>query len=106
MLCALGETLSINGYFNQENHISYYSFFLVGFLVLFIVNPFHVLYKEFRYEMLYSLWLTVISPFGEVRFKDFFLGDVLTSMVKPLVDVAFIGCYFSSDAWKDTQSDH
>lgn len=32
----------------------------------------------------------MIAPFGYVRFKDFFLGDILTSMVKPLIDIYFI----------------
>lgn len=36
-----------------------------------------------------------------VRFKEFFLGDILTSMVRPLIDVYFIGCFFTSDEWKD-----
>lgn len=97
MACALGEILSINGYINSEKHISYYALTLVSIFTLLTINPFNCFYRKFRLELLYSLWLTVISPFGEVRFKDFFLGDVLTSAVKPLADVAFIGCYFTTD---------
>lgn len=70
-----------------------------------LLNPFNFCYRTFRLELLYSLWLTVISPFGEVRFKDFFLGDVLTSAVKPLVDIAFISCYFTTDQWKNPASE-
>lgn len=34
-----------------------------------------------------------------MRFKDFFVGDVLTSMVRPLHDVYFTGCFFLTDEW-------
>ena len=45
--------------------------------------------------------MTVIAPFGLVRFKDFFLGDVLTSLVKPIVDISFITCFYTTSAWHD-----
>ena len=32
----------------------------------------------------------MISPFGTVRFKDFFLADVITSMSTPLADIGLI----------------
>ena len=68
--------------------------FLVAMLLL-LINPFHFGHKKFRYELLYSLYNTLVAPFGYVRFKDFFLGDILTSLVKPLVDMMFISCYFT-----------
>lgn len=42
------------------------------------------------------------SPFGEVTFFTSFVGDVLTSMVKPLVDFGFSICYFLSGEWRQT----
>ena len=65
------------------------------------MNPLDVMERAFRYELLYSLFHNLIAPFGLVRFKEFFLGDILTSMVRPLIDVYFIGCFYSSDEWKD-----
>lgn len=35
-----------------------------------------------------------------VRFKDFFLGDILTSMTRPLIDAYFMGCFFKEGEWK------
>jgi glucan phosphoethanolaminetransferase (alkaline phosphatase superfamily) len=43
----------------------------------------------------------VISPFGLVRFRHFFLADVLTSLVQPLRDLGFIGCFFFQGGWKE-----
>lgn len=50
-----------------------------------------------------SLWSTiyniVISPFGRVRFRHFYVADVLTSLVKPLFQLVFSLCFYISGAW-------
>lgn len=38
----------------------------------------------------------LIAPFGRVRFKDFFMADVITSAGEPLKDVAFIIYYLKN----------
>ena len=38
----------------------------------------------------------LISPFGKVRFRHFFLADVLTSMVSSIQNTAVIMCYFKT----------
>lgn len=40
-----------------------------------------------RRFVLKSLWHIVRAPFGRVRFFDSFLADILTSMVKPILDL-------------------
>ncbi|CAN0493514.1 unnamed protein product, partial [Ectocarpus sp. 8 AP-2014] len=39
---------------------------------------------------------TIISPFGQVRFLEGYVGDILTSVVRVLIDVAFAFLYFLS----------
>jgi hypothetical protein len=56
--------------------------------------PFHVFYLKARKELLVVLWNIVISPFGIVRFKHFFLADIITSFVTPLKDIGTISCFF------------
>lgn len=34
-----------------------------------------------------------------VRFRHFFLADVITSLVLPLKDVGYIGCFFIQGGW-------
>jgi len=75
---------------------------LTASYALLLLMPFKKFYSSFRLELLFTAFQTLIAPFGTVRFKDFFFGDVLTSLVKPLVDVAFISCFFSSDSWLDS----
>jgi hypothetical protein len=52
-----------------------------------------------RKELLVVLWHIVISPFGLVKFKHFFLADILTSFVVPLKDVGTMACFFASSVW-------
>jgi hypothetical protein len=42
---------------------------------------------------------TLIAPFGRVRFRDAFFADVLTSLIKPLVDLEYIICLYSTGSW-------
>lgn len=64
--------------------------------------PFHCFYKRARKELLVVLWHIVISPFGLVKFKHFFLADILTSFVVPLKDVGNMVCFFASKLWLDS----
>ena len=102
MVCAFLYILSIKGYiyrFGQDGHAAGYSIIMVSIMTLMLVNPFSFLYKEFRINLLYVLYQNIISPFGIVGFKEFFIGDILTSMVKPLIDFYVVGCFFLTDAW-------
>ena len=72
---------------------------MISFLTLMLINPFNCFYKAFRFNTLNVLYQNIISPFGIVGFKEFFLGDILTSMVKPLIDFYVVGCFFLTDAW-------
>lgn len=37
-----------------------------------------------------------------MRFKHFFLADILTSFVNPFKDLGFMGCYYFRGLWKDS----
>lgn len=44
-------------------------------------------YRRARYQLLITLKEIFLSPFGRVRFRDFFFADVITSMAEPLKDI-------------------
>ena len=96
IISALLEVLAIKRYINSfdNGNKSGFAFILIIIHAILLFNPFKYLYRAFRFELLYSLAHNIIAPFGLVRFKDFFLGDVLTSLVKPLIDVYFVMCFF------------
>ena len=81
------------------------AFTLIVFIVFFglCFAPFHCFYMRARKELLVVLYNIFISPFGLVRFKHFFLADVITSFVNPLKDIGFILFYFFSGYWLDSQ---
>jgi hypothetical protein len=58
--------------------------FIVFIILCFL--PMHVFYMKSRLELLKTLGHIVIAPFGPVKFKDFFLADILTSMVPTIRD--------------------
>ena len=48
----------------------------------------------------------VISPFGSVRFRDFFFTDVVTSIGHSLQDMLLIFVYFNEGHWHDKDPVH
>jgi hypothetical protein len=74
------------------------------FLIFFTLclSPFHCFYKRARKELLRVLYNIVISPMGLVKFKHFFLADILTSFVVPLKDVGYMLCFLFSSLFLDS----
>jgi hypothetical protein len=44
----------------------------------------------------------VTAPFHPVFFRDFFVGDQLTSLVPFVIDMVDTLCFFTADAWTGT----
>ena len=74
-----------------------YATFTLICLLLFIFmcfQPFHLLFRRDRLSLAKTLGHIIISPFGLVRFRHFFLADVLTSIITPLQFNMIFYCYF------------
>ncbi len=74
--------------------MSIFSMLLFAFILLSFFNPFRCCYRSVRGSLFSALAHILIAPFGLVRFRHFFLADVLTSFVKPLVDIRYCLCFF------------
>lgn len=46
-----------------------------------------------------ALAKVIVAPFSEVTFFQSFVADILTSMVRPIVDITFSFCFFFSGEW-------
>jgi len=57
--------------------------------ILFWLNPLNVLYRHARFDFLKIILNIVISPFGKVSFKYFFVADIITSMGTVLKDCIY-----------------
>lgn len=74
---------------------------LITIFIILCLLPLHVFYLRTRQELMRVLFNIFLSPFGIVKFKHFFLADILTSMVYPLKDIGSMVCFFASGAWLD-----
>jgi len=81
-----------------------YPLILTVIMLCVLLCPFNLFYRNARWFLLKVLVSVMISPLGEVRFVDFYLGDVLTSMVKTLVDLQYTTCYYFSGDFIHTET--
>ena len=83
-------TLSFNFFLNQ-----YYLFSLIlnCFIILFFFLPIHFMFYSFRKGLIKTL-INNFFPIGKnsVRFKDFLLGEILTSLNKPFISLFLSYC--------------
>jgi hypothetical protein len=87
-----------------EKTVAAFSLGVLIFFIIFCIQPFKFFYRRARLSLVITLWQIVISPFGQVKFRHFFLADILTSMTQPLRDLGYISCFFFQGSWLD-QSD-
>ena len=62
--------------------------------------PVHCFYFRGRVQLAKTLWHILISPFGKVRFRHFFLADIITSMTGPLQHLFIIACYYKEGSYE------
>lgn len=67
---------------------------MLFFFIIYCIQPcFGCGYRTARYQLLVTMKEILISPFGRVRFRDFFFADVITSMGEPLKDIGHAAFY-------------
>ena len=74
----------------------YVPLLLIGYLFLFLFTSWGIVGTG----LFSTLKEVVTAPFGTVTFFTAFVGDVLTSMVRPLVDMSFTLCFYFTGEWK------
>ncbi|XP_078606229.1 solute carrier family 53 member 1-like isoform X2 [Branchiostoma floridae x Branchiostoma japonicum] len=75
---------------------------LVGFMLLFLLNPLKIFYHRARFWFLRILFRIFTAPFHPVNFADFWLADQLNSLVAVLLDFEYMICYFIYEVeWHD-----
>ena len=97
---------------NDENEISYMKFFARIAAPLFPITLFilSLVLLIIPWRKRKTLWtvvsLTIGAPFYEVTFRDGFIGDILTSTVRPLQDLAYtiVFLFLGLQAFWDDQS--
>ena len=106
------ETQHDNNNNNDEEEISYMKFFAKIAAPLFPITLFllSTLTLIIPWRKRKALWtivsLTLGAPFYEVTFRDGFIGDILTSTVRPLQDLAYtvVFLFLGLQSWWDSQA--
>lgn len=68
-------------------------------LIVLALLPLPVFHLSSRVTLLTSFLNLIITPFGHMRFREFFLASILTSMVIPVTDTAYMLCYYPFRLW-------
>eukprot|EP01113_Clastostelium_recurvatum_P036050 TRINITY_DN5091_c0_g1_i2.p1 TRINITY_DN5091_c0_g1~~TRINITY_DN5091_c0_g1_i2.p1 ORF type:complete len:778 (+),score=160.04 TRINITY_DN5091_c0_g1_i2:66-2399(+) len=79
----------------------YFPLILIFFCLALLIFPARVFHRKARLTLLFTTFNVIIAPFGSVKFRHTYLGDVLTSMVKFLFDLEYSTCYIVTGDWHD-----
>ena len=102
--CFLGQIFIIKLAYVFPYPVAAFSLLLLVLFVVLCFAPFHCFYMRARKELMVVLYNIFISPFGIVRFKHFFLADIITSFDIPLKDLGYIACFYFSDLWFESSA--
>jgi hypothetical protein len=95
--CLLLQVIVFKFYWDFPNNTKIPTILLtIVFLLGIMFNPFKVLYGVQRFEIVNVLGHIIISPFGLVKFRHFFLADVITSAKLMLNDSTAMVCFYTS----------
>lgn len=94
-------------YYRDDNSPLWFMFVLFMVIIIFCFQPlFKCGYRTARYQLAYTIWQIMISPFGLVRFRDFFFADVITSVPSSLTDISVaLYFYLSAHFWRHERID-
>ena len=90
------------GDLDRERAADYWLVVLVGVQLLYLVNPFPVLYRSARMRLLRTLGRIIFSPFSSPNFFDVWLADQFCSLIVILSDFGYTLCYFVADVGRST----
>lgn len=77
-------------------HFVLYPLVLLSLTLLMVVYPSKVCRMRYRAQLLGCIGRTCLAPFYAVSFADNLVGDVMTSLAKPLEDIPSAICYLAS----------
>jgi len=96
IFCMIGHLLVIKLAYIFVKKIAYFSLACLAIFLFVLLNPFPFFHRHMRWELFKTLFLILVSPFSPVRFRHFFLADIVTSFGKSLQDISFSVCFFTS----------
>ncbi|EMG47748.1 hypothetical protein G210_1799 [Candida maltosa Xu316] len=75
-----------------------------GIMLAIFLWPGDVLYGASRRWLQVAVWRLILSGFYPVEFRDFFLGDIISSLTYTMGNISFFFCLYSNH-WNGTLND-
>jgi hypothetical protein len=82
---------------------SIFGIIAICFMVFVCCFPFNLFYRYARVEVLEVLLQIVIAPFGKVRFKHFFLANLLILLSYSFKDAGYVFCFYFRGYWINSE---
>lgn len=103
LVCYFGDLVIIKYeyYFNSTPAPFTLALYIVFFGIF--LMPFSILYSKGRFALLKTLGQVYISPFGPVRFRQYFLGELLVSTTSIMKDLGIAIFIFGTGKWKNSE---
>lgn len=70
----------------EVKHVGIPAFVVFTFFFLLPFLPFRLLWANVRFSIIDDLWNIAIAPIGKLWFMQFFIADVMCSMVRPFME--------------------
>jgi hypothetical protein len=102
MFCYFGDLIIIKYYYYFRATPA--PFTLLLYIVFFgiIFMPFSILYSKARFTFIKNIAEVLISPFGPVRFREYFLGELMVSTTSIMKDLGTALWIFGTGKWKES----
>eukprot|EP00930_Biecheleria_cincta_P030720 TRINITY_DN21291_c0_g1_i2.p1 TRINITY_DN21291_c0_g1~~TRINITY_DN21291_c0_g1_i2.p1 ORF type:complete len:489 (+),score=70.73 TRINITY_DN21291_c0_g1_i2:54-1520(+) len=94
VLPPIGKQHGINS--RSSIHFMFYPLLIIATILFVFLRPSATCTYEYRKGMLKGVGRTLAAPFFQVSFGDNLIGDIMTSLAKPLQDVPAAMCYLFS----------
>ena len=92
----IGETTVLKGYLPYSEDFFAETLMIVFSVILLI--PIKIFRSNIRFPLIAAIISGLFSPFSEVRFTNFFVADVLTSLTKPFIDISLVAWWLNSES--------
>mmetsp|Transcript_44354 Transcript_44354/g.43034 ORF Transcript_44354/g.43034 Transcript_44354/m.43034 type:complete len:151 (-) Transcript_44354:346-798(-) len=99
LACFLCQVIILKLNFLFTSPLGLFSLILTILIIIICFIPIHVFYLKGRKALGLTLLNILVTPLMEVRFRHFFLADVITSFGTPLKDLTYMTCYFFFPYW-------
>lgn len=102
--CFVGQQVIFNFPWVYDDDVKYPTLVCVGLFAVLMFFPMNMMFRPIaKWEITKAVGNILIAPFGDVKFRHFFLADIFTSVKISFVDASGMVCFFTSGDFDSEQ---